>query len=693
MAQLRNTARLLSVWNCGKGFSAKLTAHICFEKPTLVSRCVQGFGAWPRWWYIVLALATRRCNSVAHEDILATKVWLDQHVFNMTLKTTTLPNGAKAWMMSEEKAKERGLEEWPPNIWPTLCFLGLGASSIEYVVSLAQLVPELQLVLLDAPDDSWLHTLEELLGADHSRVEHGQIEDFAEARGSTRRTCQAISWSVDTPPFSFYKYRELFYSSPFMLALFNMQGCTIDTRTDSVDKYYCEYLYSQFQTTLCGRLSENKSADYNGEEVYFPMVDTGCGVNVCMCSAHADAFVDFHFENLCRAGEEHRFMGQWGQDRFLLDNVFHADKRQGRGFYVDVGASHPYHLSNTAYFDLCLGWRGICIEPNPRSRPVLQSLRSCEVVTSCAWANATTMRFANRAELAERTQDETLLPSTPYEMVVADTADVAGSTYFEATCAPLHDLMLGALPVELRGGSRYRPVVDVLSVDAEGAEVEIFRNFPFDVWDIHAIVVETSRRTSMAIDGLLLPRGFLKVAVLGKDAVYVSRVRAGALPPRGAIVPERILWNEPGSESDTIEYMRFQRLFGVDGDLDVDVGDQRLQNETELERQAERLSARNEANMVEVLNAARQATVGGVLTDAKRIRMEDPDVQQALRDPKVKTAMAMLLSDVDGSGQATFLQLLETSARLKAMIVNLLSARVFVHDGVASALGLQLTTL
>merc|ERR1711879_611111 len=95
-----------------------------------------------------------------------------------------------------------------------------------------------------------------------------------------------------------------------------------------------------------------------------------------------------------------------------------------------------------------------------------------------------------------------------------------GSTYFEAPCAPLHDLLLDALPA---GEWLTRPTIDLLSVDAEGAEIEIFRGFPFEAWDIRVIVVETSRRTSMAIDSLLLPHGFLKVAVLGKDAIYVSQ--------------------------------------------------------------------------------------------------------------------------------------------------------------------------
>ncbi|CAE8592319.1 unnamed protein product [Polarella glacialis] len=140
------------------------------------------------------------------------------------------------------------------------------------------------------------------------------------------------------------------------------------------------------------------------------------------------------------------------------------------------------------------------------------------------------------------------------------------------------------------------PRVDLISLDAEGAETEIFRGFPFEAWDIRCTGVETSRRKAMATEGLLLPQGFVKIAVLGKDAVYVSRAAMADLPARLQL-PQNINWNEPGSDSDTIEYMRFQRLFCAEGDLDVDVGDQRLLNETEITRQWARTEAANDESL------------------------------------------------------------------------------------------------
>jgi len=634
--------------------------------------------AWIRLAFGVAALQLR-AHALAQTDILGTKVWLDQHLFNMTLKTTHVEHKGRVWMMSDDKAVEQGLQPWPPEALPTLCFLGLGANSIEYLHALAQLFPELQLVLFDA-DDRWVVRIAEMLGEARWRVALGTVEEFSESAGSERRSCDAISWSVDTPTFSFYRYREIFYTVPYVLALFNMQGCS-DTSTDpDVDKYYCEYLYSNFQTTLCGSVGEDKSAEWHNQKMYFPLLESSCGENICMCHAHSDAFIDFHLEQLCRKNQPHRFMGQWGQDEFMMNNIFKNDRRPGSGVYVDVGASHPYHLSNTAYFDMCLGWRGVCMEPNPRSRDVLRGVRTCEVVSACAWANATTLRFANGAELAARTEDETLLPSNPYEMPeglhIAD-------TYFEARCAPLHDLLLEGVPHALGleetqeiVASGRKPTIDLLSVDAEGAELEIFGAFPFELWHIRAIVVETSRSTATGMDSLLLPHGYMKVAVLGKDAVYVHHSVAAQLPPQGPILPERINWNEPGSDEDTIDYIRFQRLFGVEGDLDVDVGDQRLLNESEIDRQSARQEAKDKASVAAVMESAADAAVGGVYSDDQQQAMELEWVQAYLREPKVRTAMKLLLTNLPALASYV-----GTDAELKKKLAELMEVGVINHSG------------
>jgi FkbM family methyltransferase len=53
---------------------------------------------------------------------------------------------------------------------------------------------------------------------------------------------------------------------------------------------------------------------------------------------------------------------QDGEDMVLRS--FFEGKKNYKGFFVDVGAHHPYRYSNTLYF-YKKGWKGINIEPTP----------------------------------------------------------------------------------------------------------------------------------------------------------------------------------------------------------------------------------------------------------------------------------------------------------------------------------------
>jgi FkbM family methyltransferase len=58
-------------------------------------------------------------------------------------------------------------------------------------------------------------------------------------------------------------------------------------------------------------------------------------------------------------GKLKRTFSQHGEDRFVLDYF-----KKHSGFYLDVGANHPFRISNT-YLLYLNGWRGITVEPMP----------------------------------------------------------------------------------------------------------------------------------------------------------------------------------------------------------------------------------------------------------------------------------------------------------------------------------------
>lgn len=69
-----------------------------------------------------------------------------------------------------------------------------------------------------------------------------------------------------------------------------------------------------------------------------------------------------------------RAYSQEGED-LLLNKIF---LEQAEGFYVDVGACHPIHYSNT-YLFYRRGWRGINIDPTPGCKQVFDRRRPRDV--------------------------------------------------------------------------------------------------------------------------------------------------------------------------------------------------------------------------------------------------------------------------------------------------------------------------
>eukprot|EP01032_Pedospumella_encystans_P020135 gene20135-22883_t len=92
-------------------------------------------------------------------------------------------------------------------------------------------------------------------------------------------------------------------------------------------------------------------------------------------------------QNYCMnvlSGVRERATSQFGQDMFMFFNIFKYWPMQGKkGFYVDSGANDARKLSNSFFFDVCLGWDGLCVEPMEMYHQEIRQLRTCLLVPEC----------------------------------------------------------------------------------------------------------------------------------------------------------------------------------------------------------------------------------------------------------------------------------------------------------------------
>jgi hypothetical protein len=252
---------------------------------------------------------------------------------------------------------------------------------------------------------------------------------------------------------------------------------------------------------------------------------------------------------------------QWQQDWFVYHNFIRgtgldaprlrSEEGQRQGVFVDVGAFHPLHLSNTLFFERCLGWRGLCVEPNPSFSPHFGAYRNCDLVRNCVWSKPRQVVMSFEKDPIEAYIQEdgdatggsgAVLIKTSESKDSSDLVERAqarahsGRPEFRAQCRTLEDI--------LRSANLQRPAtIDFLSVDAEAAEVEIFKVFPFDDFDISVINVEVQANNYYPLDVIFLSAGYAKVAVLGGDHVYAKLNRVPQPPADAAAWHERLARN------------------------------------------------------------------------------------------------------------------------------------------------------
>ncbi len=162
-----------------------------------------------------------------------------------------------------------------------------------------------------------------------------------------------------------------------------------------------------------------------------------------------------------------RFYSQLGQDKWLIKKVFPGVRY---GYFLDIGAADAKRSSNSKALENS-GWYGTCVEPFP----------------SGPWDS-------RRAQLFKE-----VVYSKAEEMVEFRAAGTLGGIEQHidpwrknVTRAPLVKMKTTTVGSILRR-ARAPKYIHYMSLDAEGAEWEIIRVFPFDRYRVGAMTIEHNR--------------------------------------------------------------------------------------------------------------------------------------------------------------------------------------------------------
>lgn len=207
-----------------------------------------------------------------------------------------------------------------------------------------------------------------------------------------------------------------------------------------------------------------------------------------------------------------RTYAQHGDDLAIL-NIFHCLKVE-RPSYLDVGAHHPYELSNTALL-YQRGSRGVNVEANPA---LIENFRRCRPEDVNVWAAVVGAVMSSDGKVTFNRIHETcglnsLLP------VATD----ARSDVVEVPAVTINDI------VRDHAGGQWP---DLLSVDVEGMDIPVLESADFSRGGPKVIIAEfVSQQGSVFVElrNLLQRKGYVIHSQAGGNMIVVKRELMGKL--------------------------------------------------------------------------------------------------------------------------------------------------------------------
>jgi len=173
------------------------------------------------------------------------------------------------------------------------------------------------------------------------------------------------------------------------------------------------------------------------------------------------------------------YFSQCQEDIFLNQNIF---KNKQNGIYIELGALDGILYSNTKFFEDCLNWKGILIEPHPEKFKLLQINRPNNFLfNNLVSSHEEPLEFRYFIDgHAAVSGVENTLPKQHFD------------NYFEHQrnkLLPQDKIFIKPISLTEIVKSTNLHHIDLLSLDVEGHEYEVLKSWDFSV-PIDIILIE-----------------------------------------------------------------------------------------------------------------------------------------------------------------------------------------------------------
>jgi len=210
------------------------------------------------------------------------------------------------------------------------------------------------------------------------------------------------------------------------------------------------------------------------------------------------------------------------------DTIVKGLHSQRRGlFFLDLAANDATHFSNSFRLEQDLGWHGLCFEPNPIYWPRLAQ-RKCKVVAAVVGDTVgeeidfmmhSGAKQASGGIVGNDFDNKLSRPKTnskPFKLFTTTLVDT---------------FMRYGVPT----------VINYLSLDIEGAEYFVMKDFPFDQYKIEVLTIE---RPKQILVDLLYDKGYQYIAASNAWGMETLWVHSSAVPQLDMSIFTQVLWTK-----------------------------------------------------------------------------------------------------------------------------------------------------
>lgn len=202
------------------------------------------------------------------------------------------------------------------------------------------------------------------------------------------------------------------------------------------------------------------------------------------------------------------YASQYAQDQFVHETFFPGKQD---GVFVDIGAYDGVTFSNSYFFEKDLGWKGICIEPNPAAFEKLIQARSAVCYQACISDKKEVAKFVKLTGRCEMLSGlSAKYDPSHIKRIDKEIAKFGGEREeIEVPTVTLNE-------IADQEGIKH---IDFLSIDTEGGEFDILKSIDFSKLDIDVITIENNYQ-DLNFREHLERQGYVFIKKLKCDEVY-----------------------------------------------------------------------------------------------------------------------------------------------------------------------------